>query len=189
MKDNNLENTQKNSHLYEIIDVPQATGVMFRTSVDEGSYIPTHWHRAVEIIYLLEGKLEVTIESQTFLMQAGDCTLINANIMHSTKCTQPNTAILLQIPVEFMEIYISNIQQLFFLLDENSSDLVRQTKMARFKETLTQMQIANDIRPEGFILRFNSLLFELLFQLLHNFSIQLFHQISVRRTKTVTGWI
>ena len=27
MKDNNLENTQKNSHLYEIIDVPQATGV------------------------------------------------------------------------------------------------------------------------------------------------------------------
>ena len=57
MKDNNLENTQKNSHLYEIIDVPQATGVMFRTSVDEGSYIPTHWHRAVEIIYLLEGKL------------------------------------------------------------------------------------------------------------------------------------
>ena len=62
-------------------------------------------------------------------------------------------------------------------------------KMARFKETLTQMQIANDIRPEGFILRFNSLLFELLFQLLHNFSIQLFHQISVRRTKTVTGWI
>lgn len=46
--------------------------------------------------------------------------------------------------------------------------------MARFKETLTQMQIANDIRPEGFILRFNSLLFELLFQLLHNFSIQLF---------------
>lgn len=47
MKDNNLENTQKNSHLYEIIDVPQATGVMFRTSVDEESYIPTHWHRAV----------------------------------------------------------------------------------------------------------------------------------------------
>ena len=85
MKDNNLENTQKISHLYEIIDVPQATGVMFRTSVDEGSYIPTHWHRAVEIIYLLEGKLEVTIESQTFLMQADDCTLINANIMHSTK--------------------------------------------------------------------------------------------------------
>ncbi|MFQ9702956.1 MAG: hypothetical protein ACLR0U_13550 [Enterocloster clostridioformis] len=35
-----------------------------------------------------------------------------------------------------------------------------------------QMQIANDIRPEGFLLRFNSLLFELLFQLYHNFSVQ-----------------
>ena len=50
---------------------------MFRTSVDEGSYIPTHWHRAVGIIYLLEGKLEVTIESQTFLMQADDCTPVS----------------------------------------------------------------------------------------------------------------
>ncbi|MFR2836871.1 MAG: helix-turn-helix domain-containing protein [[Clostridium] nexile] len=170
MKDNNLENTQKNSHLYEIIDVPQATGVMFRTSVDEGSYIPTHWH-CVEIIYLLEGKLEVAIESHTFLMGRR---LYTYQCKHYASTHQPNTAILLQIPVEFMEIYIPNIQQLFFLLDENSSDLVRQTKMARFKETLTQMQIANDIRPEGFILRFNSLLFELLFQLLHNFSIQLF---------------
>ena len=187
MKDNNLENTQKNSHLYEIIDVPQATGVMFRTSVDEGSYIPTHWHRAVEIIYLLEGKLEVTIESQTFLMQADDCTLINANIMHSTKCTQPNTAILLQIPVEFMEIYIPNIQQLFFLLDENSSDLVRQTKMARFKETLTQMQIANDIRDLFCVLTVCCL--SCCSSCYTISASSFFHQISVRRTKTVTGWI
>lgn len=37
------------------------------------------------------------------------------------------------------------------------------------------MQIANDIRPEGFILRFNSLLFEILFQLYHNFSIRVVH--------------
>lgn len=161
-------------NLYEIIDVPQTTGVMFRTSIDEGSYIPTHWHRAIEIIYLLEGELEVTIESQTFLMQPGNCTLVNANIMHATKCTRPNTSILLQIPLEFVELYIPNIQQLFFVLDENSSDPIRQTKIDIFKSTLTQMQIANDIRPEGFLLRFNSLLFELLFQLLHNFSVQLF---------------
>lgn len=36
------------------------------------------------------------------------------------------------------------------------------------------LQIANDIRPEGYLLRFNSLLFEILFQLYHNFSIKIF---------------
>lgn len=164
---------EKDRHLYEIIDAPQAMGVMFRTSVDQGSYIPSHWHRAVELIYLLEGELEVSAEDRTFFMKAGDCTLINANVMHSTKCTRPNTAILLQIPVDFMEIYIPDIQQLYFVLDGDSKNPVRQTKLEMLYSTLTQMQIVNDIRPEGFILRFNSLLFELLFQLLHNFSIKL----------------
>lgn len=34
------------------------------------------------------------------------------------------------------------------------------------------MQIANDIRPKGYALRFNSLLFEIMYQLYHNFSFQ-----------------
>ena len=48
------------------------------------------------------------------------------------------------------------------------------------------MQIANDIRPEGFILRFNSLLFELLFQLLHNFSVRVVHSDFSQREKDRT---
>ena len=161
---------------------------MFRTSVDEGSYIPTHWHRAVEIIYLLEGKLEVTIESQTFLMQADDCTLIKCKYYAFDKVHTAQHCYFVADSGRIYGIYIQ-IFNSYFPMDETALIWCVRQKMARFKETLTQMQIANDIRPEGFILRFNSLLFELLFQLLHNFSIQLFHQISVRRTKTVTGWI
>lgn len=169
--------------IYEIIDVPKATKVMFRTSVDLGSYIPTHWHRAIEIIYLLEGELDVTVDNQTTHYSQGDCILVNANVMHATKCTKPNTAILLQIPMDFAELYIPNIQQLLFILDYKPTDPIRQTKLGMFKETLTQMQIANDIQPEGFLLRFNSLLFELLFQLLHNFSIKVFQSNFSQRTK------
>ena len=46
---------------YEIIDFSGETNVQFRTSVDPGSYIPTHWHRAIEIIYMQEGSLDVTV--------------------------------------------------------------------------------------------------------------------------------
>ncbi len=45
------------------------------------------------------------------------------------------------------------------------------------------MQVANDIRPEGYILRFNSLLFEILFQLYHNFSVKIFQADLTHRTK------
>lgn len=174
------ENTR---NLYEIIQVPAETGVRFFTSVDAGSYIPGHWHRAIEIIYVLEGELTVNIESATRILTAGQCVLINSDVIHSTKCTTSNTAIVLQIPLDFMELYIPDIQKLFFTLDDPADSPVRQTKLDILKDTLTQMQIANDIRPEGFILRFNSLLFELLFQLYHNFSIKLFQADLTQKNK------
>lgn len=156
---------------------------MFRTSIDSGSYVPPHWHYAIEIIYLLDGELDVTIESHTTHLTAGQCILINTDVMHSTKCTSSNTAILLQIPVEFAELYIPDIHQLLFVLDERPDNPVRQTKLVQLKETLMQMRIVNDIRPERYLLRFNSLLFELLFQLCHNFSVKVFHSNSNQKQK------
>ena len=158
---------------HEIIDVPVDTNVKFRTSTDSGSYIPMHWHRAVEIIYMQEGSLDVTIESESFTIQKGDCIVINGNVLHSTKCTSPNTAILLQIPLDFMEKYIPDLGKLIFLFDFRTKDQRQQTKQSMFKTILEQLQIINDVRPDGYLLRFNSLMFELLFQLYHNFAVKI----------------
>ena len=87
---------------YEIIDYSGITNVKFYTSTDNGSYIPSHWHRAVEILYMQEGELDVTVESSSFTIYPGDCILVNANVIHSTKCVVPNKAIVLQIPLDFI---------------------------------------------------------------------------------------
>lgn len=161
-------------HSYEMIQVPETTGVRFFTDHDTGSYIPNHWHNAIEIIYMVKGELAVTVESASLNLHEGQCILINSSVIHSTKCTSPNIGIVFQIPFDFLKLYIPDVQQLKFVLDDPSDNPVRQTKIDIFKETLIQMQIANDIRPEGYILRFNSLLFEILFQLYHNFSVKVF---------------
>lgn len=160
---------------YEIIDYSGITNVKFYTSTDNGSYIPSHWHRAVEILYMQEGELDVTVESSSFTIYPGDCILVNANVIHSTKCVVPNKAIVLQIPLDFMEKYIPDVQQFMFIWDHRTKDPVKKTKLEMLKTTLEQLQIIDDIRPDGFILRFNSLIFELLFQLYHNFRVQVFH--------------
>lgn len=174
---------QSTNYLFEIIDVQQNTGVRFFTSIDPGSYIPSHWHPAIEIIYMLEGELTVTVESDTRLLSAGQCMLINPSVIHSTKCVSPNKAIVFQIPLDFISLYIPDIRNLMFSLDDPGGNPVRRTKLEIFKDTLIQMQIANDIRPEGFILRFNSLLFEVLFQLCHNFSTRIFQSNQNQKTK------
>lgn len=159
---------------YELIQVPKTTGVCFYTKKDTGSYVPNHWHDAIEIIYMIQGSVDITVESSAYHLQEGQCFLINSSVIHSTKCTSPNTGIVFQIPIDFIQLYIPNVQQLRFVLDDPGNNPVRQTKLDIFKETLIQMQVANDIRPEGYILRFNSLLFEILFQLYHNFSVKIF---------------
>ena len=98
-KSNNNENNH--SFSYEVISTLESTGVHFRTSIDPGSYVPAHLHHAIEIIYLLEGNLTVIMESSVREYHAGECILINSDIIHSTKCTSPNKAILFQIPLSF----------------------------------------------------------------------------------------
>lgn len=174
---------QQLHHTYEIIQVPETTGVRFYTSIDNGSYIPNHWHDAVEIIYLLEGELSVTIESASYHLCAGQCILVNSCVIHSTKCTIPNKAIVFQIPIDFIKLYIPEAEQLLFALNDPSNNPIYQTKLDMFKNTLIQMQVANDIHPKGYVLRFNSLLFEILFQLYHNFSVKVFQANLTQRNK------
>lgn len=170
---NNINNANSINH--EIVLTPATTGVRFFTSVDPGSYVTTHWHRAIEIIYIQSGSLTVTVESHTRELSAGQCILINANIMHSTKCTAPNTAIVFQIPIDFAGTYIPNINSLVFHINDETNDQKELTKIDILKNTLEKMQVANDMQPDGFLLVFNSLLFDILFQLYHNFSTPVLH--------------
>ena len=134
---------------YEIIDYSGITNVKFYTSTDNGSYIPSHWHRAVEILYMQEGELDVTVESSSFTIYPGDCILVNANVIHSTKCVVPNKAIVLQIPLDFMEKYVPDVQQFMFIWDYQTKDPVKKTKLDMLKTTLEQLKIIDDIRPDG----------------------------------------
>lgn len=44
--------------------------------------IPWHWHEEIEIIYIEKGQMNVKIPSNSFLLEKGDCIVINSNILH-----------------------------------------------------------------------------------------------------------
>lgn len=154
---------------YELISLNEKTNVHFYTSVDPGSYIAPHWHDAVEIIYLLEGELKVIIGNNSRNFKAGQCIIITPNQIHSTLCTRPNRAILFQIPETFIKKFIPQTGNLCFHLQDPAESPIAQSKVELFKKTLIKMQLLTDLQPDGAVLRFNSLLFEILFQLYHNF--------------------
>ncbi len=158
------------SNNYEIISTNTRTNVRFYTSLDPGSYVAPHWHDAVEIVLLEEGELFYSVEDQEQKVIPGSCILTNPNVIHSTYCTHPNKAIVFQIPVAFLEKYIPEARSLVFSFNDKNTNDILQTKVDIFKETLKKMQVMMDTKPKGGVLRFNSLLFEAVFQLYHNFS-------------------
>jgi len=161
---------------YEVIPFNKNTNVRFYTSIDTGSYVPPHWHDALEIIYLKEGTVTFTIENKVQKLVHGQCILINPNIIHSTQCTEPNTAIVFQIPIKFLASLIPDVQQKFLCLDYQEGSIVEyEKKITTLKNTLSEMQFLNDNRHSYALLRFNSLLYDVILQLYQGFSIQIFH--------------
>ena len=126
-------NSMSCDYTFEHIHVPKNTGVRFSTSIGPGSYVPSHWHPAIEIIYMPEGTLTVTVECVSRVLRAGQCTLINPGVIHATKCTAPNTAILFQIPLDFISLYIPDVHKLVFVLDDPAASPIRRTKIDIYK--------------------------------------------------------
>lgn len=155
---------------YEVIPLDTKTNVRFYTSVDPGSYVAPHWHDALEIVLLIEGSLQFRIGEKVIDLEPGRCILVSPGIVHSTLAIHPNKAIVFQIPEAMLMEYIPNADRLDFRLTDPAPTPVLQTKVDLLKDNLYQMQVIEDVKPDGGILRFNSLLFEVLFELYHNFA-------------------
>ena len=138
-------------------------------STDYG-FVPTHWHRAIEINYILTGEVDITVNGKTTELLPGDLFLIDSYIPHSVSSIHGNNAILIQLPHLLLKKYIPDFDNLSFSLDCHTSNPIIQTKILQFIKIIRDMEVLFKIQPKGYIMRFNSLVFEMMFQLYHNFS-------------------
>lgn len=53
-------------------------------------YIPSHWHKELEIFALLEGQVHINIENCTYELTAGEGCFINSGIIHSFLAAVPS---------------------------------------------------------------------------------------------------
>lgn len=171
---------------YEVLPIDRLKQVRFYTSYDNGSFVAPHWHDALEIIYMEKGNLTVQDDTGVTEMKPGSCILINANYVHSTKCIYPNQAIVFQIPLKFLDDYIPNLNSLRFELNnERTKDPKTLTKIQMFVDKITRMQYINDEKPDGGLLMFNGLLYEVLYQLYHDFSVRVYETNQERHLKDI----
>lgn len=144
--------------------------IFFWVFNDSSSFVATHWHRAIEIMYILDGEVDVIMNTKEIVLLPGDVFLIDSSVIHGTKSIHGNHAILIQLPYNLLKKYIPDFDNLNFGFDCHTEDPIVSTKILKLIEVIKEMQIIFEFNPKGGVLRFNSLVFEMLYQLYHNFS-------------------
>jgi quercetin dioxygenase-like cupin family protein len=54
-------------------------------NIEEGKVLPKHAHPHEQVLNLIEGRFEVTIEDESKVLEAGSVVVIPSNVMHSGK--------------------------------------------------------------------------------------------------------
>ena len=72
---------------------------------------PLHLHRQVEMIYVKSGQLRVTIDDETYILNAGDLSITFPNRPHSTESIGDSEAVLMIFNPEFAGGYINELSR------------------------------------------------------------------------------
>jgi len=153
---------------HEIISSNQDISVKFQYVDDTGSMISKHWHRSLEIIYIMSGSLELNINGVDYNLSENDLIVINPLEIHSTTCKYGNTAVVLQIPYQFCENYIDDIATTKFICNPATTE--KTSYLNQLKETLCNFFETYNKKGSGYKLQINGLIFNLLFILVSEFS-------------------
>jgi beta-xylosidase/AraC-like DNA-binding protein len=88
-----------------------------------GNQQHTHLHQNLEILYLLEGRLDVQIDEEKYMMKEGDYLLVNANKRHSAQAQKPEALVArFQIDYSMLTEYLGTSHILFWcntVVDKN----------------------------------------------------------------------
>ena len=77
----NLNRVSKELQPHGSLEFPCAGYSSHHTDKQE-DIIPWHWHEEMEIVYIENGHMKIKIPSKSFLLEKGDCMVINANVLH-----------------------------------------------------------------------------------------------------------
>ncbi|WP_297426817.1 AraC family transcriptional regulator [Clostridium sp.] len=158
---------------HELVKPNEDIRVMFANIEDNARIIPKHWHNHMEIIYILDGYLEVHINNSKYLIEKDQLIVISPRDIHSTANKDSNTSILLQIPYELLEDSIKDVQNVYFKCNPYMEDNNYFIYQNDIKVLLKSFSEIYKNKPLGYKLKINSLIYDLLFILVSHFSTSL----------------
>lgn len=113
------------------------TGFGIKYEHKVSAYTPPHWHKAVELLLFVKGRVTCNFENATLHAKPGDIYIINSHEVHATKCSRNATYLCVHILPSQMCKFVPNFDQLSFSLTFDPED---QTKCMAYEQLRIHLQ-------------------------------------------------
>ncbi|MBW6408648.1 AraC family transcriptional regulator [Clostridium weizhouense] len=131
---------------------------------------PLHWHNSIEIIYVLKGNLNITIDTDNFELTENELEIINVEETHSIYSNDENNKVLIfQIDPTFFEKYYKDIKNMFFYTNSSDDRAQEGEEYEELRKLLSRILCEFIQKQEDFNKEIESNLINLLYHLLNHF--------------------
>ncbi len=129
-----------------------------------------HYHRAMEILYMIEGKVAVFLNKQRFILTPGDFIVIDSMKLHELVHKGRNSSgVIIEISKGYMRKFLPEIETL--MIECRGSDKCEEDQnIAKIGQILHDLTDQYKEQKRGFMLRSSGLIMELLDKLTESFS-------------------
>lgn len=131
-------------------------------------FVAKHWHKSLELLMVLEGTIDITVDGSTYALESEDIILINSNSIHEIH-SENAVMIALQIDLSRINQFDNNLEELVF--DCNSVTQEDSGKFNGIRFSIATMIRENSHNERGSEYKNYSLCYYLVSELLANFQI------------------
>ena len=130
---------------------------------------PIHWHNSIEIIFVLEGTVNVLIESGNYEVFESELEIINCDEVHRIYSDDKNKVLIFHLDPTFFEKYYDDMKNIYFYTNSSEEGAQRGEKYDILRKYLSILACEVIQKSENFDDQIESVLVKLLFHLINNF--------------------
>lgn len=113
------------------------------------AYTPPHWHKAVELLLFVKGRVTCNFENAKIHFKPGDMFIINSHEVHETKCSRNARYLVVHIDPNAMLRFVPTFDQFRFSLlfdpEDQSKAMAYEQLRVHMREILRQTTDESDI--------------------------------------------
>lgn len=131
---------------------------------------PYHWKDALEILFVLKGKISIGVEAETYNLYERELEIINPNEVYSLQSKdEDNLVLIVQIDPHFFQMYYDDAEDTFYYTNSSKDNIQEEEKYYQLREYIAVLLYEAVSKLDDYEDQIEEKLLEMMYHLLNNF--------------------